>query len=77
MFIPMESRVGLIMDNLIVPESQIIDRFSVKYRSVESFKAVIFNHDTGHIRSPVEIFHLLFQVGYFRVNGDDRIGKLE
>ena len=60
MFIPMESRISLIMNNLIILKCKIIDRLCIKDRGIEGFETIVLDYDAGYIRSSVKIFHLLF-----------------
>ena len=72
----MERFVFRIQLNGVIAEDQPIDRLGIKNRSVEGFKLIVFNHNAT-LGSAVEILLLSLQVGNLRIDGDNRIGKLE
>ncbi len=73
----MESREILIVQDGIVAEDKSLYRFGVKQGTVKCFKPVSFNHNTGFPVLTMEKLLLPDQVGDFRIDGNDRIGKLE
>ena len=61
--VPVESRILIILFDCVVAENQAIYRFSIQDRGIECFKLVIFNDDIT-----MEVFFLVFQVGYLRID---------
>ena len=71
-FVPVESRILIILFDCVVTENQAVYRFSIQDRGIECFKLVILN---DYIT--MEILFLVFQVGYFRIDGNNGICELE
>ena len=68
----MESRILVILFDRIVAEDQSVHRFRIQDRSIECFELIILDHDIA-----MEILFLVFQVGYFGIDRDNCIRKLE
>ena len=74
--VPVERLVFIVFLDDIAAEYQAIYRLGIEDRSVEGIELILFDKDAALFAS-VEIALLSVQVGYFRINGDNGVGKLE
>ena len=71
-FVPMESGIIVVLVDLVVAEHKSVDRLCIQDGLVEHLKDIILDNNAA-----VEIKTLPFQIGNFRINGDDGVRELE
>lgn len=74
--VPVERRIICIGPDDVLFEHQSVYRFGIKNRCIEGVEFIVYNLYRSRFPS-VEIRCLSVKVRNFRINGDDRIGKLE
>ena len=62
----------MILLNHIITENKAVHRFGIQDRHVEGFELIVLDHDPA-----MEIFLLILQIGYLRIDGNNGVRKLE
>ena len=74
--VPMEWLEIVVLHNLVATEHKAVERFCIDNWSIESLEYIVLNYNTLAITA-VEIFCLRCKVGYFGIDGNNTVCKLE